>query len=589
MPKQSLTIQSERNMIKSMKYIFRLFKMAKPWRVHLTAATFALFAVSAVNLYAPHVTKLIIAMMESGGYETAMDAVVRLAMLLLGLFALRLVCQFLTYYLSHVASWKLVGKLRHTLYGHFQNLSMSYYHDKQTGQLMSRVINDTATFENLIAHAIPDLASSVITLIGVLVILLTINPWLTLLCSIPIPFLALMSLLVRQIRKFFRLGQEKISELNGILQDNFSGIKEIQIFNRQKSEAERVGRKTDEHVNALLRALMFTNALNPAVGFITNIGTVIVLIAGPALALSAGLKISDVVAFLLYLSLFYAPISQLTRLVEDMQLALAGAERVFEVLDTEPSIKDGAGARDAGRLSRQLSFENVSFSYKDGLQVIDNISFDVKPGEMLALVGPTGVGKTTVSALIARFYDPDAGRVTMDGTDLRDMTLESLRRQLSFVMQDVFLFNGTIAENIAYGCDGATREQVETAARTACIADYIESLPESYDTVIGERGVRLSGGQKQRVSIARSVLRNSPILVLDEATSSVDAETEKEIQRAINSIAGARTLIVIAHRLSTVRRADKILVLDNGRVAEQGSHEELLAKNGVYAKLAGRM
>lgn len=568
-----------------MKHIIRLFKLAKPWAKYLVISTAALFMISGINLYVPYITKQVIAIMEKGSFGASMHTIVLLALILLGCFALRAVFQFLNNYFAHVASWNLVSWLRCKLYDHFQKLSMSYYHDKQTGQLMSRVINDTSTFENLIAHAIPDLTTNIITLLGVLIILLTISPWLTFLVCIPIPFLALVSIILRRIRRYFRKGQAKIAELNAVLQDNFSGMKEIQVFNKQEYELGRVAEKSAEHSTALIRALFYSGILNPSVNFISSIGTVIVLIAGPLMALNSGFKISDVVAFLLYLNLFYAPISTLTRVVEDMQQALAGAERVFEVMDTEPDIIDKPDARKFGRLSGELQFHNVSFNYKDDIPVLDDISFEVKAGQMLALVGPTGVGKTTISALIARFYDPKAGSITMEGTDIRDMTLESLRDQLSLVLQDVFLFNGTIAENIAYGCGAAKQEDIEKAARIACIDEYIKSLPEQYETVIGERGVRLSGGQKQRISIARSVLRNSPILILDEATSSVDTETETEIQNAINKIAGTRTLIVIAHRLSTVRRADNIIVLENGKIAEQGKHEDLLKLNGVYANL----
>lgn len=568
-----------------MKYIFRLFQMAKPWHPHILAATLGLFGSSAINLYTPFITRKIIVLMETGEYLTAMDTVVGLSLFLLGLFVLRGLLQFLTNHLSHVASWRLVARIRGDLYHHFQGLSMNYYHDKQTGQLMSRVINDTATFENMIAHAIPDLVTNAITLTGVLVILFFINPRLTGLVCLPLPFLALMLIVLRRIRKHVRRAQTKISTLNGVLQDNFSGMKEIQVFNKQDYEHRRVDKMAWEYSSSLIRALFFSGILNPSVGFVTSIGTIIVLIAGPMIALRGELRISDVVAFLLYLNLFSAPISQLTRIAEDLQMALAGAERVFEVLDTAPAITDKPNARSLEPLSGQLAFHHVTFRYQDSQPVLADISFDVRPGEMIAIVGPTGVGKTTISALIARFYDPESGQITMDGVDIRDMTLKSLRKGLSLVLQDVFLFHGTIGENIAYGSEGATGEQIRAAAHTACIAEYIESLPEGYNTVIGERGIRLSGGQKQRISIARSVLRNSPILILDEATSSVDTETEQEIKKAINAIAGSRTLIVIAHRLSTIRSADQILVLENGRIAEQGRHEDLIKLEGIYAKL----
>lgn len=568
-----------------MKHIVRLFKMARPWAKYLIVSTIALFLITGINLVAPYITRQIIAIMETGDYQTSIPRVITLSLVLLACFALRAVFQFFNNYFSHVASWRLVSRLRCVLYDHFQKLSMSYYHDKQTGQLMSRVVNDTSTFENLIAHAIPDLATNILTLVGVLIIMLSISPWLTLLVCLPIPFIAVLSIILRKIRRYFRLGQTKVAELNAVLQDNFSGMKEIQVFNKQEYELGRVTAKSAEHSSALIKALFYSGILNPSVHFISSIGTVIVLIAGPILALRSGLNISDVVAFLLYLNLFYAPISSLTRVVEDMQLALAGAERVFEVLDTDPDIKDNPAAVKVGRLSGALSFDHVSFAYKNDLPVLEDISFEIKAGQMVAFVGPTGVGKTTVSALIARFYDPKSGTIALDGRDIRDITLESLRNQLSLVLQDVFLFNGTISENIAYGCDNTTQELIEQAAKAACIDAYIQSLPEKYETVIGERGVRLSGGQKQRISIARSILRNSPILILDEATSSVDTETETEIQNAINKIAGTRTLIVIAHRLSTVKRADQIIVLENGRIAEQGRHDQLIRQNGVYANL----
>jgi len=568
-----------------MRKLIRLFKYALPWAPLLIIATISLMIITGVNLLAPEIIRRIISIMESGELAYSINTIVTLAMFLLASFALRGICQFLNGYLSHVASWNMVNTVRGKVYDHLQNLSMSYYHNKQTGQLMSRVVNDTATFENLIAHALPEITTNIFTIIGVLIILFVINPVLALLVCIPIPFIAVVSMLPRLMRKHFKSAQEKIAELNAVLQDNFSGIKEIQVFNKQKEESQKVLAKSTQYTNDIIKALFYSGILHPSVAFITTLGTIIVLIAGPVIALRTGLNIADVVAFLLYLNLFYAPIAMLTRIVEDVQQGLAGTERVFEILDIKPDIKDSPNAVNVERLSGQIEFRDVSFSYQGDIEVLSNISFEAKAGQMVAIVGPTGVGKSTISGLIARFYDPTSGAILMDGIDIKDMTLESLRNQLSLVLQDVFLFNGTIGENIAYGTKNATAEMIREAAKVACVDEFIEELPEQYDTFIGERGVRLSGGQKQRLSIARSVLRNSPILLLDEATSAVDTETEQEIQSAISKIIGHRTIIVIAHRLSTIKKADLILAMQDGKIAECGSHDELIAKGGVYSSL----
>jgi len=568
-----------------MKKLIRLFRFAGPWMHLLVIATVSLFFITGANLLAPEITRRIIAIMESGELAGSIRTIVILALVLLACFALRGVCQFLSNYLSHVASWNMVNRVRGIVYDHLQKLSMSYYHDKQTGQLMSRVINDTAAFEGLIAHALPEVTTNVLTIAGVMIILFTMNPVLALLVCIPIPFIAVVSMLPRLMRKHFRSAQEKIAELNAVLQDNFSGIKEIQVFNKQEQESKKVLMKSTHYTRDIIKALFYSGILHPSVAFITTMGTIIVLIAGPIISMRTGLNIADVVAFLLYLNLFYAPVAMLTRIVEDLQQGLAGTERVFEILDVEPDIKDSPDAIEVGRLTGQIEFRDVSFSYQDDIEVLTKISFEAKAGQMVAIVGPTGVGKSTISGLIARFYDPTSGSIIMDGIDIKDMTLESLRNQLSLVLQDVFLFNGTIGENIAYGTGNATPEMIREAAGIACVDEFIESLPDKYDTYIGERGIRLSGGQKQRLSIARSVLRNSPVLLLDEATSAVDTETEREIQNAISKIIGHRTIIVIAHRLSTIKKANLIIALQEGEIVESGTHDELIAKGGVYSAL----
>jgi len=417
-------------------------------------------------------------------------------------------------------------------------------------------------------------------------ILFSINPTLALLTCIPVPFILASSwVMMKKVRPKFRLMQKFQAHLNSQLQDNISGIREIQAFGQQKRESSRVEEKAGEFTKAMLSALKISAVFHPSVEFLTALGTVIIVGFGGLLAFHSRIDAEEVVAFLLYLSLFYAPITGLAQLLENAQHSLAGAERVLEILDTASEVSDKPGAAELKPAQGHIRFENVSFRYLEETLILDDISFEIKPGQTLALVGPTGVGKTTIIQLMARFYDPKAGRITIDGQDLRDLTQNSLRNQISMVLQDTFLFNGTIAENISYARPSASMEEIEEASKAAGVYEDIMEMPAKFNTETGERGIRLSGGQKQRISIARAVLRNAPVLILDEATASVDMQTEAQIQTAIAGMRGNRTIIAIAHRLSTIRSADIILVLKDGRIVQQGKHDELIRQPGLYRSL----
>ena len=571
--------------MKSLKFVFQY---TRKYSGVLALTILSMLLLVGAQLFIPWIVRAMVDTVTDPGINLDdLRYITQLALLALSVYVLRAVLQFVRSYMAHVAGWSVVADVRASVYEHLQRLSHRFYEERQTGQLMSRVVNDTDLIESLIAHAIPDIAANTLMLIGVIVVLSRINWQLALLSMIPVPLIVLgMKGYSKYVSPAFRNRQSELGRLNASLNDNLSGVREIKAFAREESEAARIMDHIILYRDSMLRALRLMATFHPFVAFSSALGTIILIYFGGRFVLGSTLAIADLVAFFLYIELLYQPVRELSGVWENVQIAMAGAERVAELLEEAPDIiekPDAIALR--GRARGAIELKDVGFRYSRGEAILEDVNLSIAPGTVVALVGPTGVGKTTLANLIPRFYDVCEGSITLDGHDIRDLTIKSIRQQISIVLQDIFLFHGTAGENILFGRKDATEEEMINAAKIANAHEFITQLPDGYDTLIGERGVRLSGGQKQRLAIARAVLKDAPILILDEATSSVDTETELLIQQALEQLMIGKTVVVIAHRLSTIRSADLIVVLEGKGIVELGTHEELLALNGLYKRL----
>jgi ABC-type multidrug transport system fused ATPase/permease subunit len=508
---------------------------------------------------------------------------------LIGVYALAELVNFGDQYLRHTLGEQFILDLRVRLYDHLQRLSLGFFERISTGELMSRVSNDVNALEQFVTHGVILTVVDFLRLLGASVVLLILDWRLALVVLATIPVIAIgLRHFNQRSRPIYRRVRDRLGDINARLQDDLAGIRVVQAFGQEDAELERFHRVSERYYHERVRAIRTWSTFFPALDFVSALGGAVMLGVGAYMVVIGQMSLGTLVAFLSYIHSFYDPLRRLTEVDNTFQQAIAAGERIFELMDEKPEIQDAPDAVELDHIQGEVVFEDVHFRYGDGDEVLHDIDFRIAPGEVVALVGPSGAGKTSIANLLCRFYDPAHGRILIDGHDLRKIRLRSLRRHIAVVLQDTFLFNGTVRENLIYGKPDATEEEMIAAAKTAYAHEFIMNLPYGYDTEIGERGVKLSGGQRQRLALARAILTNPRILILDEATSSVDAEAEYLIQQALEEALKGRTALVIAHRLSTIRNADKIIALENGRIREIGHHRDLLSRGGLYSQLYQR-
>ena len=541
--------------------------------------------ISLVDLAFPQILRTLTATVFTEEPSTILKVLLPIGLCLLIMYVIQSFCVYYVGYQGHMMGAKMERDMRQQLFDHYEKLSFSYYDQNNSGQMMSKLVSDLFDIAEFAHHGPENLFISLIKIVGSFVFLFLIN-WRL---AIPLLILVLIMLVFsmkqnRRMQETFMDNRRKIGDVNSSLQDTLAGIRVVQSFANEDVERRKFGKSNQAFLHSKDANYSCMGNFMGWNRFFQGMMYLVTLVFGGLLIARGKMNAGDLAMYALYIGIFVSPIQILVELIEMMQKGFSGFRRFLDVMETEPDIVDAPDAEPLTDVKGEVSYENVSFHYSDDeTLVLDNISFTIPAGRSIALVGPSGSGKTTICSLLPRFYDVTGGRITIDGKEVGKLTLESLRSQIGLVQQDIYLFGGTIKENIAYGKPSASMEEIIEAAKKANIHDFIMSLPEGYDTFVGERGTRLSGGQKQRISIARVFLKNPPVLILDEATSALDNESERWIQKSLEELSRNRTTITIAHRLSTIRNADEILVVADNGIAERGSHEELLAKNGIYA------
>ena len=565
----------------------KMFAYYRPYRFLLYSDLFFAVLGAAVTLIIPLVVRYITSEVVYFEANEAGRAIFRMGVILVALVLVEFGCNFYIAYFGHIMGAKMEADMREDIFGHYQKLSFAFYDNQKVGHLLSRITSDLFDISELLHHGPEDVLISVIRIVGSFAILSRVNLKLTLVAFAFVPLMAVYAVYYNfKMKQAFARNRARIADINSQIEDSLSGIRVVKSFANEEEELKKFEQGNSNFVNAKKTSYQYMGMYHSGLNALTTLVTVGVLVAGGSFLVTGQVDVADLITFMLYINNFTEPVRKLVASAETFQNGYTGFERFLEILSIAPDISDKPEALSAKNLRGDIEFNNVSFHYEDNNErVLNHINLNVKAGEYMALVGSSGVGKTTLCSLIPRFYEVSEGVIRIDGTDIRDMKLADLRNAIGIVQQDVYLFAGTIMENIRYGKPGASDEEVIRAARRANAHEFIMAFPDGYDTDIGQRGVKLSGGQKQRLSIARVFLKNPPILIFDEATSALDNESEKVVQDSLEELARDRTTFVIAHRLTTIRNAERILVLTEDGIAEQGTHEELLAKKGVYEGL----